>query len=88
MVEVGLGGRWDATNIVEAQVAVVCPIDLDHTHLLGDTIAEIAAEKAGIIKAGSKAVLAAQQPEARRGCCSPGATRSVPRCSARASSSA
>ena len=44
VVEVGLGGRWDATNIVEAQVAVVCPIDLDHTHLLGDTIAEIAAE--------------------------------------------
>ncbi len=64
VVEVGLGGRWDATNIVEAQVAVVCPIDLDHTHLLGDTIAEIAAEKAGIIKAGSKAVLAAQHPEA------------------------
>lgn len=64
VVEVGLGGRWDATNIVDAQVAVICPIDLDHTHLLGDTIAEIAAEKAGIIKAGSKAVLAAQQPEA------------------------
>ncbi len=64
VVEVGLGGRWDATNIVDAQVAVVCPIDLDHTHLLGDTIAEIAAEKAGIIKAGSKAVLAAQHPEA------------------------
>ncbi len=66
VVEVGLGGRWDATNIVEAQVAVVCPIDLDHTHLLGDTIAEIAAEKAGIIKAGSKAVLAAQHPDAAR----------------------
>ncbi len=66
VVEVGLGGRWDATNIVEAQVAVVCPIDLDHTHLLGSTVAEIAAEKAGIIKAGSKAVLAAQQPDAAR----------------------
>ena len=66
VVEVGLGGRWDATNIVDAQVAVVCPIALDHTHLLGDTIAEIAAEKAGIIKAGSKAVLAAQQPEAAK----------------------
>jgi dihydrofolate synthase/folylpolyglutamate synthase len=64
VVEVGLGGLWDATNIVSAQVAVVCPIDLDHTHLLGDTVAEIAVEKAGIIKAGSKAVLAAQQPEA------------------------
>ena len=66
VVEVGIGGRWDATNIVDAQVAVVCPIALDHTHLLGDTIAEIAAEKAGIIKAGSKAVLAAQQPEAAK----------------------
>ena len=66
VVEVGLGGRWDATNIVDAQVAVICPIDLDHTHLLGDTIAEIAAEKAGIIKAGSKAVLAAQQPDAAK----------------------
>ncbi|MCA0295466.1 MAG: bifunctional folylpolyglutamate synthase/dihydrofolate synthase [Actinobacteria bacterium] len=66
VVEVGLGGRWDATNIVTAQVAVVCPVDLDHTHLLGTTIAEIAAEKAGIIKAGSKAVLAAQQPDAAR----------------------
>ncbi|WP_428530791.1 bifunctional folylpolyglutamate synthase/dihydrofolate synthase [Propionicimonas sp.] len=66
VVEVGLGGRWDATNIVAADVAVVCPIDLDHTHLLGNTVAEIAAEKAGIIKAGSKAVLAAQQPDAAR----------------------
>jgi dihydrofolate synthase/folylpolyglutamate synthase len=66
VVEVGLGGRWDATNIVEAQVAVVCPVDLDHTHLLGETVAEIAAEKAGIIKAGAKAVLAAQQPEAAK----------------------
>jgi dihydrofolate synthase/folylpolyglutamate synthase len=64
VVEVGLGGRWDATNIVEAQVAVVCPVDLDHTHLLGTTVAEIAAEKAGIIKPGAKAVLAAQHPEA------------------------
>ena len=66
VVEVGLGGRWDATNVADAQVAVVCPIDLDHTHLLGNTLAEIAAEKAGIIKAGSKAVLAAQQPDAAR----------------------
>ncbi len=64
VVEVGLGGTWDATNVAQAQVAVVCPIDLDHTHLLGDTVGEIAAEKAGIIKAGAKAVLAAQPPEA------------------------
>lgn len=66
VVEVGMGGEWDATNIVDAEVAVVAPIDLDHTALLGDTIAEIAAEKAGIIKAGSRAVLAAQTPEAAR----------------------
>lgn len=66
VVEVGLGGRWDATNVADAQVAVICPIDFDHMHLLGNTLAEIAAEKAGIIKPGSKAVLAAQQPEAAR----------------------
>lgn len=64
VVEVGMGGTWDATNITSAKVAVVTPIDLDHTALLGDTVAEIAAEKAGIIKAGSKAVLAAQPPAA------------------------
>lgn len=63
IVEVGLGGAWDATSVADAQVAVVCPIDLDHTHILGDTVAEIAREKAGIIKAGSVAVLAAQHPD-------------------------
>jgi dihydrofolate synthase/folylpolyglutamate synthase len=46
VVEVGLGGSWDATNVVEAAVSVVTPIDLDHTHLLGDDIASIAEEKA------------------------------------------
>lgn len=50
IVEVGLGGRWDATNVVEASVAVITPIGIDHTEYLGDTIAEIAAEKAGIVK--------------------------------------
>ena len=64
IVEVGLGGTWDATNIADAEVAVICPIDLDHTHILGDTVGEIAAEKAGIIKPGSQAVLAAQHPAA------------------------
>lgn len=64
VVEVGLGGTWDATNVADAAVAVVTPIDLDHIHLLGDTVAEIAAEKAGIIKQGSWAVLAEQPPEA------------------------
>jgi dihydrofolate synthase/folylpolyglutamate synthase len=50
VIEVGLGGRWDATNVVDAPVAVITPIGIDHTEYLGDTIAEIAAEKAGIIK--------------------------------------
>ena len=66
VLEVGMGGSWDSTNVADAQVAVICPIDFDHMHILGDTIAEIAGEKAGIIKPGSVAVLAAQQPEAAR----------------------
>ncbi len=64
IVEVGLGGTWDATNVADAGVAVVTPIDLDHTHLLGDTITEIAREKAGIIKPGAQAILAGQELEA------------------------
>ena len=47
VVEVGLGGRWDATNVVNAPVAVITPIGVDHAEYLGDTIAEIAGEKAG-----------------------------------------
>jgi len=61
VIEVGLGGTWDATNVIEAPVAVVTPISLDHTHLLGDNVRDIAEEKSGIIKAGAVAVLA-QQP--------------------------
>jgi dihydrofolate synthase/folylpolyglutamate synthase len=64
VVEVGLGGAWDATNVVDANVAVVTPIDLDHTHLLGRTIAEITRETAGIIKPGAHAILAGQSLEA------------------------
>ncbi len=64
VVEVGLGGTWDATNVADADVAVITPIDLDHTHLLGTTIAEIATEKAGIIKPGAHAILAGQSSEA------------------------
>jgi dihydrofolate synthase/folylpolyglutamate synthase len=66
IVEVGLGGTWDATNVADARVAVVTPIDLDHTHLLGSTVEKIATEKAGIIKPGATAVLAGQQPEAAK----------------------
>ena len=64
VVEVGLGGTWDNTNVVDGEVAVVTPIGLDHTQYLGDTVVRIAAEKAGIIKAGAVAVLAAQPAEA------------------------
>ena len=66
IIEVGLGGTWDATNVADATVAVVAPIDFDHTHILGDTIEQIADEKAGIIKPGSIAVLAGQRPEVAR----------------------
>lgn len=75
VVEVGMGGTWDATNVVEADVAVICPIGLDHTEYLGDTLAEIAAEKAGIIKSrwnkddlltppDNVAIVGEQEPEA------------------------
>lgn len=64
VVEVGLGGTWDATNVADASVAVVTPIALDHTHLLGSSVAEIAAEKAGIIKPGAHALLAGQPVDA------------------------
>ncbi|QFR93569.1 bifunctional tetrahydrofolate synthase/dihydrofolate synthase [Streptomyces tsukubensis] len=61
VVEVGMGGSWDATNVIDADVAVVTPIDLDHTDRLGNTPAEIAVEKSGIIKQDATVVLA-QQP--------------------------
>ncbi len=61
ILEVGLGGSWDATNVADAVVAVVTPVSVDHAHLLGDTPEEIALEKAGVIKQGSVAVLAEQE---------------------------
>ncbi|PIJ50602.1 hypothetical protein BMH30_03835 [Leucobacter sp. OLES1] len=64
VIEVGMGGEWDATNIVDAQVAVFTPIALDHTAILGPDIATIAQTKAGIIKPGSTVVSAAQDPAA------------------------
>ncbi|WP_293770967.1 folylpolyglutamate synthase/dihydrofolate synthase family protein [uncultured Corynebacterium sp.] len=76
VVEVGMGGTWDATNVVNAEVAVIMPIGLDHTDYLGDTLTEIAGEKAGIIKARQLdeddvvspreniAIIAEQDPEA------------------------
>jgi len=57
VVEVGLGGRWDATNVADAEVAVVTNVSLDHAEVLGPTLADIAWEKAGIVKATSRLVL-------------------------------
>jgi dihydrofolate synthase/folylpolyglutamate synthase len=64
VVEVGMGGTWDNTNVIDAEIAVVTPIAMDHTQYLGDTVARIAAEKAGIIKPDSVAILASQPNEA------------------------
>ncbi|WP_408976399.1 bifunctional tetrahydrofolate synthase/dihydrofolate synthase [Nocardia sp. NBC_00881] len=72
VVETGMGGTWDATNVVDGQVAVITPIGLDHTDYLGPDLASIAGEKAGIIKRAPEgliprdnvAVIAEQEPEA------------------------
>ncbi len=73
VIETGMGGTWDATNVVDGQVAVITPIGLDHTDYLGPDLTSIAGEKAGIIKAAPKdllvprdtvAIIAEQQPEA------------------------
>lgn len=64
VVETGMGGRLDATNIVDPLLSVITPIELEHTQYLGNSLAEIAAEKAGIIKPGRPVVLAAQAEEA------------------------
>ena len=66
VVEVGLGGRWDATSVADPQVAVVTPVGAVHTHILGDSLEKIAAEKAGIIKPGATVVLSGQEPAAAR----------------------
>ncbi len=63
VVEVGLGGRLDSTNIISPEVSIITNIGLDHTALLGDSLEKIAAEKAGIIKSGIPAVIGATQPE-------------------------
>jgi dihydrofolate synthase/folylpolyglutamate synthase len=63
VIEVGMGGEWDATNVVDADVSVLMPINLDHTEYLGETLTEIAQTKAGIIKESGFIVLAQQEPE-------------------------
>ncbi|MUH44951.1 MAG: dihydrofolate synthase [Actinobacteria bacterium] len=62
IIEVGMGGAWDATNVADGSVCVVTPIGMDHSEYLGETIEAIATEKSGIIKAGSQVVLAEQGP--------------------------
>jgi dihydrofolate synthase/folylpolyglutamate synthase len=62
VIEVGMGGEWDATNVADADIAIITPIGLDHQEWLGDTIAEIAATKAGIIKPGATLVRSVQEP--------------------------
>ena len=63
VVEVGMGGAWDATNVLDARVAVLTPVAVDHTSYLGGSPAVIAAEKVGIIKAGASVVSAIQSEE-------------------------
>jgi dihydrofolate synthase/folylpolyglutamate synthase len=64
VLEVGMGGEWDSTNVADGQVAVFTPIALDHMARLGNTVAEIARTKSGIIKPAASVVSAAQSPEA------------------------
>ena len=65
VIEVGLGGRLDATNVVSPLVSVITSLSLDHVDVLGDTLAKIAAEKAGIIKPGRPVVVSPQREEAQ-----------------------
>jgi dihydrofolate synthase/folylpolyglutamate synthase len=65
VLETGMGGRLDATNVVEPLLSVITPVDFDHERWLGDTIPKIASEKAGILKPRRPAVFARQRPEAR-----------------------
>lgn len=62
VIEVGLGGQWDSTNIVDSKISVFTPIALDHTKWLGDTVQDIAHEKSGIIKVNQSVVCATQTP--------------------------
>lgn len=64
IMEAGMGGRWDATNVAEGVLAVITPISLDHCAYLGNSVALIAAEKAGIIKSGAPVVIAPQETDA------------------------
>lgn len=64
VIEVGMGGRWDATNVADGDVAVITPVALDHERWLGHTLVEIAGEKAGIVKDGATLILSRQTEDA------------------------
>lgn len=64
LIEVGLGGRYDATNLVTPAVSVIAPVDLDHREFLGDTVERVAGEKAGILRSGVPAVIGRQSEAA------------------------
>ncbi len=66
VIEVGLGGRLDATNVIDPDLTIITPIGLDHTNVLGETYEAIAREKAGILRHGIPLILAIQRPEARK----------------------
>lgn len=66
VLEVGMGGKFDATNVINPEVSIITAISLDHTEVLGNTLAEITAEKAGIIKPGNMVVTSPQPDEAAR----------------------
>ena len=68
LLEVGIGGLLDTTNVVTGEIAVITSIGLDHQETLGDSLEAIAEQKAGIFKAGKKAVIAKLPPEARLVC--------------------
>ena len=65
VLEVGMGGRWDATNVADAAVAIVTNVGLDHVEFLGSTHADVAGEKAGVVKPGSTLILGERDPELR-----------------------
>lgn len=64
VIEVGMGGEWDSTNVADGEVAVMTPVDIDHAEWLGDTIEKIATTKSGIIKQGATAVVSLQREDA------------------------